>query len=130
MLQSVCTLNIVISQLIVDWRSRTRNVSYGHGRYKDGYRYRGRSIGHWADQDSLILSVGGVLQREDGIGWGTNLRSGKLNEDGAGRNTVSDNTSTDYFSFDIFNLRQYSERGLSVTLLLAGNLCTHQVGKR
>ena len=92
----------------------TRNVTYGHSRYYDGYRYRGRPIGHWADQDSQILSVGGVLQREDGIGWGTNLRSGKLNEDGAGRNSVSDRSSTDYFSFDLFNARQYHKYGLSV----------------
>ena len=24
---------------------RTRNISYGHGRYQDGYRYRGRQSG-------------------------------------------------------------------------------------
>ena len=93
---------------------RTRNVSYGHGRYKDGYRYRGRPIGHWADQDSQILSIGGILQRMDGIGWGATLRTGKLNEDGSGRNSVSDNTSTDYFSFDVFNARQYPQYDLSV----------------
>ena len=40
---------------------RTRNISYGHHIYKDGYRYRGRPIGHWADQDSQILSFGGLF---------------------------------------------------------------------
>ena len=92
----------------------TRNVSYGHGRYIDGYRYRGRPIGHWADQDSQIISIGGILQRMDGVGWGSTLRTGKLNEDGSGRNSVSDNTFTDYFSFDIFNARQYPQYDLSV----------------
>ena len=42
---------------------RTRNITYGHHIYKDGYRYRGRPLGHWADQDSRILSFGGVLQK-------------------------------------------------------------------
>ena len=32
-----------------------------------------------------IISVGGLLQRMDGIGWGATLRTGKLNEDGSGR---------------------------------------------
>jgi hypothetical protein len=93
---------------------RTRNISYGHHIYGDGCRYRGRPIGHWADQDSQIISVGGILQRLDGIGWGATLRTGKLNEDGSGRNSVSDKTSTDYFSFDVFNARQYPQYGLSV----------------
>jgi hypothetical protein len=92
----------------------TRNVTYGHSRYYDGYRYRGRPVGHWADQDSQIVSFGLILQREGGIGWGTNLRSGKLNEDVAGRNSVSDRTSTNYLSFDLFNARQYPKNGLSV----------------
>jgi hypothetical protein len=92
----------------------TRNVSYGHGRYKDGYRYRGRPIGHWSDQDSQIITIGGILQRIDGIGWGATLRTGNLNEDGSGRNSVSDKTSTDYFSVDIFNARQYPQYDLSI----------------
>ena len=91
-----------------------RNFSYGHHIYEDGYRYRGRPMGHWADQDSQIISVGGILQRMDGIGWGSILRTGKLNEDGTGRNSVSDNTTNDYFALDIFNAREYPEYGLSV----------------
>ena len=93
---------------------RTHNISYGHHIYSDGYRYRGRPIGHWSDQDSQILSLGGLLQKKDGIGWGTTLRSGKLNQDGAGRSTVSDLTSIDYFSFQIDNSREYPVYDLSV----------------
>ena len=94
--------------------TKTRNVSYSHHIYKDGYRYRGRPVGHWADQDSQIVSVGGFLLNDNGTGWGTTLRSGDLNEDGTGRSSVSDNVSTDYFSVDIFNSRQYPQHGLSV----------------
>jgi hypothetical protein len=94
---------------------RTRNITYGHHIYNDGYRYWGRPLGHWADQDSQILSLGGVLQKENGIGWGTTIRTGKLNEDGAGTNSsVSSSTSTDYFSVDVFNSRKYPAYGLSV----------------
>ncbi len=30
------------------------NVTYGHHNIHDGYRYRGRPVGHWADTDSQI----------------------------------------------------------------------------
>ena len=65
------------------------NITYGHHIYDDGYRYKGRPIGHWADQDSQILSFGGVLQKENGIGWGSTIRTGNLNEDGSRRSSVS-----------------------------------------
>jgi len=93
---------------------RTRNITYGHHIYNDGYRYKGRPIGHWADQDSQILSFGGILQKENGIGWGTILRTGILNEDGSGQSSVSNGVTTDYFSIDVFNSRKYPAYGLSV----------------
>jgi hypothetical protein len=113
---------------------RTRNISYGHHIYEDGYRYRGRPIGHWADQDSQIISVGGILQRMDGVGWGATLRTGKLNEDGnedgSGRNSVSDKTSTDYFSFDVFNSRQYPQYDLSVHTSLGWESLVPKAGQK
>ena len=93
---------------------RTHNISYGHHIYNDGYRYRGRPIGHWADQDSQILSIGGIYQRDNGIGWGTILRTGNLNEDGDGQSSVSNGIATDYFSIDVLNSRKYPAYGLSV----------------
>jgi len=93
---------------------RSRNITYGHHIYKEGFRYRGRPIGHWADQDAQILSLGGLLQRRDGIGWGVTIRSGDLNEDGKGQSSVSNGFTTDYFSIDVFNARQYPQHGLSV----------------
>ncbi|MDG1324637.1 MAG: capsule assembly Wzi family protein [Opitutales bacterium] len=103
---------------------RTRNITYGHHIYGEGYRFRGRPIGHWADQDSQILSMGGLLQRKDGIGWGATLRTGELNagplrnvpphQEGTGASSVSNGVTTDYFSIDISNARQYSQYGLSV----------------
>ena len=99
------------------WRTgdpNTRNVTYSHGRYQDGYRYRGRPVGHWADTDSKIFSLGGFLQYDSGIGWGTTLRSGDLNEDGSGNNSVSNGVASDYFAIEVLNSRSYDNLNLSV----------------
>jgi hypothetical protein len=103
---------------------RTRNITYGHHIYGEGYRYRGRAVGHWADQDSQILSFGGLLQRKDGVGLGATLRVGELNagplrnapphQGGLGTSSVSNGVTTDYFSIDVFNSRRYPAYGLSV----------------
>jgi len=83
------------------------NISYNHHIYDDGYRYHGRPIGHWADLDSRILSFGGLFLRNNGIGWGFTARNGDLNEDGAGKSTVSNEIASSYSSFDIYNFREY-----------------------
>ena len=94
--------------------SRTHNITYGHHIYSDGYRYLGRPVGHWADTDSKIFSLGGFLQYDSGIGWGTTLRSGDLNEDGSGNNSVSNGVASDYFAIEVFNSRSYDNLDLSV----------------
>jgi hypothetical protein len=119
---------------------RTRNITYGHHIYGEGYRYRGRPIGHWADQDSQILSLGGLLQRKDGIGWGATLRTGELNagplrnapphQGGTGNSSVSNGFTTDYFSFDVFNARQYPQHGLSVHTSLGWESLEPKGGKK
>ena len=93
---------------------KSRNVTYGHHIYHDGYRYRGRPIGHWADQDSQILSLGMILQKDDGIGWGGTLRTGKLNEDGTGGSSVSNGHSTDLLSIEVYNSRVYPDYDMEV----------------
>ena len=93
---------------------RTRNISYSHHIYNDGYRYKGRTIGHWGDQDSQILSLGGLLLTENGNGWGTTIRNGKLNEDGTGSNSVSNGYASDYFQIEIINFRDYSRYDLEI----------------
>ena len=92
----------------------TRNVTYNHSRYQDGYRYKGRPVGHWADTDSQILSLGGLFQYNSGIGWGGVFRSGHLNEDNSGNNSVSNGASSDYVSIEVFNNRSYPRLDLEV----------------
>ena len=92
----------------------TRNVTYNHSIYHDGYRYRGRPVGHWADTDSQILTFGGLLLKNDGIGWGTIIRHGDINEDGIGSNSVSNGAASDYFAMEVFNSRSYDNLNLDV----------------
>ena len=91
---------------------KSRNVTYGHHIYSDGYRYRGRPVGHWADTDSQVVSAGGFIQYDSGIGWGAILRSGDLNEDGSGNNSVSNGVTSEYFAIEVFNSRSYDNLNL------------------
>jgi hypothetical protein len=92
----------------------TRNVTYAHSIYQDGYRYNGRPVGHWADSDSQVVSIGGFLQYDSGIGWGAILRSGDLNEDGSGNNSISNGVASDYFAIEVLNSRSYDNLNLDV----------------
>jgi hypothetical protein len=94
--------------------ARTHNISYGHHIYNDGYRYHGRPVGHWADTDSKVVSAGAFLQFDSGVGWGSILRTGDLNEDGSGNNSVSNGVASDYFALEVFNDRSYPDLNLDV----------------
>ena len=89
--------------------TRTRNISYGHHLYGEGYRHYGRSLGLWADSDSLIYSLGGLLVGSSGNGWGVTFRLGELNRDGNGQSAVSDAVATDLTDIEIFR-KQRIER--------------------
>ena len=78
------------------------NCAYNHGIYQTGYRFRGRAIGHGADNDAFIGSFGLVLVTERGNELRAIVRSGKLNRGGAPdpRNTLTP-TSLDISSVDL-----------------------------
>lgn len=59
------------------------NCAYNHGIYRDGYRYRGRVIGHGADNDSRLLSAGLMLIDDTTTRWSILARYGELNRGGA-----------------------------------------------
>lgn len=65
------------------------NYAYNHGKYETGYRYRGRSMGHGLDNDSLAYTLGGSLVREDGTSWNGFLRYARVNRDEGGQNSFS-----------------------------------------
>ncbi|MDJ0751162.1 MAG: capsule assembly Wzi family protein [Woeseiaceae bacterium] len=82
------------------------NCAYNHGIYETGYRYRGRSIGHPADNDARILSFGGVMLDADDTRWRFLARYGKLNRGGVpdSRNTLT-STPQDIASIDVSHSR-------------------------
>jgi len=78
------------------------NCAYNHGVYQTGYRYRGRSVGHAADNDARIASAGILLMHENGTEWQVLLRLGALNRGGNAdiRNSLTP-TRQDFYSLDM-----------------------------
>ena len=85
------------------------NCAYNHGIYTTGYRYRGRSIGHPADNDADLLSVGLVAVDADETQWRALVRVGTLNdgEPEDRRNTLTA-TPQDISSVDLSHSRAFS----------------------
>ena len=67
------------------------NCGYNNGVYQTGYRYKGRSIGHSADNDADVLTIGAVVTSRAGDVWQLVIRDASLNTEGAPdpQNTVS-----------------------------------------
>ncbi len=85
------------------------NCVYNHGIYQTGYRFRSRSIGHGADNDARIISVGIVLVDADDIQWRGLARFGALNRGGPPDpfNTLT-STKQDIASIDLSHSRAFS----------------------
>jgi hypothetical protein len=59
------------------------NCAYNQGRFNvEGYRYRGRVIGHTTDRDSTSIALGVSYVEPGGAVWSATARSAKLNRDG------------------------------------------------
>tara|TARA_Y100001934_G_C12329377_1_gene764255 strand:- start:330 stop:2051 length:1722 start_codon:yes stop_codon:yes gene_type:complete len=82
--------------------ARTKNIAYNHHLYSDGYRHRGRTLGHAADTDSKLTSLGFICASDAGRGYGLVLREGILNSDDSGNSSVSNGKATDLVSVDLF----------------------------
>ena len=67
------------------------DCAYNHGIYQTGYRYKGRPIGHGADNDAKIGSFGVVVVGEYDNQFRALIRVGKLNRAGGFdlRNTLT-----------------------------------------
>ena len=62
--------------------------AYNHGIYQTGYRYRGRVIGHAAEGDGLMFSLGGLFVSQGGNSWNALARRIVLNRGSDARNTL------------------------------------------
>jgi hypothetical protein len=58
------------------------NCAYNHSIYRTGYRYRARSIGHGADNDARLVTLGGLIVDRNDTRWNAFLRYGRLNRGG------------------------------------------------
>lgn len=87
--------------------SKIFNCAYNHSIYKTGYRYRNRSIGHPADNDTELVSVGLILVDADNLQWRALLRYGELNDGGPpdSANTLT-TTRQEIASVDIGHTRR------------------------
>ncbi len=47
------------------------NTTYNHDFYLDGYRHLGTSMGYGIDSDSTMVSLGGILSKDNGDFWRT-----------------------------------------------------------
>lgn len=66
------------------WKSEDNwNCGYNHSVYETGYRYFGRVIGHTADNDSRVGTLGMVLVNREESSWQGKVRYGHLNRGGA-----------------------------------------------
>lgn len=61
------------------------DYTYEHFIYEDGYRYKGRAIGHAMDADSRSIGAGLTLAVDDGSEWSGLVRWATLNRKGNGR---------------------------------------------
>ncbi|MCZ8132983.1 MAG: hypothetical protein O9284_17060 [Steroidobacteraceae bacterium] len=57
----------------------TFGCAYENGVFTDGYRYRGRVIGHSAERDARLYALGGLYADSHGRTWEIRLRGGELN---------------------------------------------------
>lgn len=85
------------------------NCAYNHGIYQTGYRYRERAIGHGADGDAELISVGTTLVDTANTQWHGLLRIGELNRGGSPNpfHTLTP-TPQDIISIDISHSRVFS----------------------
>ena len=82
------------------------NCAYNHGIYETGYRYKGNSIGHGADNDARMVSLGVMAVNEDDTQWRALIRFADLNRGGPtdSRNTLFP-TARELVSVDVSHSR-------------------------
>lgn len=93
------------------------NCAYNHSIYQTGYRYRGRAIGHAADNDSRVISAGLLLVNDRETQWQALFRVAALNRGGPAdtRNSLTA-TRQDIASIDLTHRRTFSYGQIEIGL--------------
>ena len=74
--------------------------AYHDSLYPDGYQYEGLNIGHSADGDALVLTLGGIIVAQNSQLIKSSLSLGKLNRGSNNQYQVVQNNS-DFFKFGL-----------------------------
>lgn len=91
------------------------NCAYENSIYETGYRYRGRAVGHPADSDARLTSIGLIAIDDQESEWAATLRAGELNTGGSPSPRHSLTASQqDVFSLDLRHSRVYDFGELAV----------------
>ncbi len=89
--------------------------AYNHSIYRDGYRYRGRPIGHSMDGDGVMFSLGGLWVDASGNTWQVLGRRIEVNRSNDRRNTVSP-VKQDVYTLEVSHTRDFGFSQLTVGL--------------
>ena len=104
------TIHLEYSDTTCDFlNDKLFNCAYNNSIYLDGYRFRDRVVGHSADNDSQILSLGGFLVDQSGHQWNLLLRHGDINRGGPAdpRNTLTQ-TPQQFAGAELTHVRELS----------------------
>ncbi len=80
--------------------------AYNHHIYEDGYRYRGRVVGHSADGDSVVVSLGGLLFTAQGYSRQLLARRAEINRSNDARHSLSP-VQRDIFTLELSHTRVF-----------------------
>jgi hypothetical protein len=97
------------------------NCAYNQGRFNvEGYRYRGRVMGHTTDRDAETYSIGAMFQRARGDVWTASARFSDLNRDAQPdlSNTVSPGPA-EYASLELGWRGRWHDQKLAIDLGVA-----------
>jgi hypothetical protein len=116
-----------VIQAFAEWSTTTCSYTSNRGPYYDcaynqgrfgveGYRYRGRVIGHTTDSDAENFALGARYTTPGGTLWTATARASRLNHDGFDpRNLVSAGPA-DYAALDLGWHGSWREESISVEL--------------
>lgn len=79
--------------------------AYNHSIYQTGYRYRGRVIGHAAEGDGQMFSVGSLFVSEGGRSWNALVRRILINPSSDPRNTIT-STEQELINVEVSHSRE------------------------
>jgi hypothetical protein len=93
------------------------NCAYNQGRFnREGYRYRGRVIGHTSDSDAENFALGASYATEGGTVWSATARASRLNHDGFDSFNLVSAGPADYSALELGWRGRWRSESISIDL--------------